>query len=281
MKAKMGIRVHQFLSFSKIFNSINLAPKAHKTKYLFFPGCSLLAYEPQITGWILDHLQEKLDMEVGSILKCCGKPTKNLGMDKTFKRRFDQLKKEIEGTGAEYIVVTCQSCLEIFEKHWNKNVISLWELFPKLGLPKNSEGKGKESKVVFNIHDSCSGREKKEVHDGIRWILKELGYNVEELENSREKTVCCGAGSLSVHGNYEVSQKIMKRRAEESTTGHMISYCSACRESLEIGGADSIHILELIFGDVYSTESMNKRNISVLKRWMNRFKSKVELKKRR
>jgi Fe-S oxidoreductase len=281
MNAKTSIKMHQYLGFSKIFNTINSAPNGNKIKYIFFPGCSLPSYSPEIVGEVMDHLQDRLNMEVGSMLKCCGKPTKNLGMEEKFTDRFSQVKKEIDDIGAEVIIVTCQSCLEIFERYGNKKVISLWELLPEIGLPKGKIGIGKESDITFNIHDSCSGKDKKSVHEGIRWILNELGYKTEELKNSGGNTICCGLAGLPMHGDYEVSKKMMKKRAGESTTGHVVSYCAACRESMETGGVDSLHILDLVFGETYKNEEIENRNIGVLKQWVNRLKSKIELNKRK
>jgi Fe-S oxidoreductase len=297
MKAKDAIKMHQILGFSKIFNTVNPAPKGNKNKYVFFPGCSLPSYNPAVVGKVLDHLQERLGMEVGSMLKCCGKPTLKMeagsslkccgkptqSIDKKgkFTDRFSQVEKELDNIGAEIIIVTCQSCLEIFERHGKRKVISLWELLPEIGLPTDKVGIGDGSDVIFNIHDSCSGRDKKNVHEGIRWILKELGYKTEELRKSRENTMCCGLSGLTVHGDYDISKKIMKKRAGESTTGHMISYCAACRESMETGGVDSLHILDLVFGDTYKKDGIENRNMGILKQWDNRFKSKIEFDKRK
>ena len=81
--------------------------------------------------------------------------------------------------------------------------------------------------------------------------------------------------------NPEVADKVMRRRAEETTTGHMISYCAACRQSMESGGADSLHILDLTFGGKYGSKEKQERNMGAAKQWINRFKSKMELNKRK
>lgn len=281
MNVKMSIKIHQFLGFSKIFNTLNSAPDGNKTKYIFFPGCSLPSYNPVIVGKTLDHLQERLGMEVGSMLKCCGKPTKNLGMEEKFAERFSQVEKELDSIGAEVVIVACQSCLEVFECYGKRKVISLWELFPEIGIPEDKRGIGARSDLIFNIHDSCYARNKTTIHKGTRWILKELGYNTEELKNSKEKTICCGLSGLAVHGDHKISKKLMKKRAGESTEGHMVSYCAACRESMETGGVDSLHILDLVFGDTYKGNGIQDRNIGIMRQWINRFNSRIELNKRK
>lgn len=162
-----------------------------------------------------------------------------------------------------------------------QNVVSLWELLPEIGLPESQIGVGKNSDVKFNIHDSCSIRKQTKIHDGIRWIMKELGYEVEELENSREKTRCCGFGGMIVPAVPEIAKKVMDRRAAETTTGHMVTYCAACRESMEKGQTDALHIVDLIFGDKYEKSKATKRNMGPAKQWLTRYKSKMELNKRK
>lgn len=281
MKGHKAIEVHQYLGYSKMFNTTNSAPQGKKTKYVFFPGCSLPSYNSEAVGNILDHLQNKLDGEVGSLLKCCGKPPKALGQEKVFKERFKSVQEELDKVEAEYVIVACQSCYGIFKTYSNQKVLSLWELLPEIGLPKTQVGVGKNSDVIFNIHDSCSIRKETQIHDGIRWIMNELGYNVEELENTRENARCCGFGGMIVPAVPDVAKRVMERRADETTTGHMVTYCAACRESMEKGDADALHIVDLIFGDKYMKSQAKKRNAGPVKQWMTRYKSKMELNKRK
>ena len=65
LKGHSVIDVHQFLGYSKVFNTTNPAPNGKKTKYVFFPGCSLPSYNPTAVGKALEHLQDKLDVEIG------------------------------------------------------------------------------------------------------------------------------------------------------------------------------------------------------------------------
>lgn len=281
MKGHRAIDVHQYLGYSKMFNSTNKAPNGKKTKYLFFPGCSLPSYNSLAVGKILDHLQERLNGEVGSLLKCCGKPPKALGQDDLFKERFASVQQELNKVGAEKIIVACQSCYGVFKEYAKQEVISLWELLPKIGLPKDAVKIGENSDIVFNIHDSCPTRYEKGIQDGIRWLMNEMGYKVEELENSREKTRCCGFGGMVAPAVPDVAKKVMERRAAESTTGHMVTYCAACREAMERGKVDALHIVDLIFGEKYTKDKVKKRNTGPLKQWRTRYKSKIELNKRK
>lgn len=282
MKGHNAIEMHQYLGYSNFFNTANKAPKGKKTKKVFIPGCSLPSYNPKAVGNILEFLQEKYDGEVGSILKCCGKPTKAIGQVDKFKERYATVQKAIDEVGAEEIIVACQSCYGMFtENSPNQTVRSLWEIMPEIGMPEHAKGIGKGSDVVFGIHDSCSTRYNQDIQNGIRWILNQMEYKTEEPEHTGENTKCCGFGGMVVPANPEVAKKVREKRVSEYTTDHIVSYCAACRESMEAAGKDSVHILDLVFGERYTEASTAKRNQNPVIQWANRFKSKLELNKRK
>ncbi|WP_018249569.1 (Fe-S)-binding protein [Orenia marismortui] len=250
-----------------------------KTKRVFIPGCSLPSYNPDAVKKTLEFLQEKLP-GTGAILKCCGKPTKALGQVDKFKERYAGFQAEIDKLGAEEIIVACQSCYLTMSANSPQKVTSLWSLLPEIGLPEESVGIGKDSDITFAIHDSCSTRDRKDIHDGIRWIIKELGYNSEEPPHTRETTMCCGFGGMVVPANPELAQRVMNKRTSEVESDYMVTYCAACRESMVKGGKKAVHILDLIFGGPWNSKSEFPDNpSSPLTGWVNRYKSKRNIKK--
>ncbi len=277
MKGHGVIDMHQALGFSKAFNTTVAAPEG-VTKRVFIPGCSLPSHNPQAVGKIFSHLQDRLG-NTGAILKCCGKPTKALGQASQFKERYAELQAEIDKLGADEIIVACQSCfLTMSQYSPNQTVKSLWEIMPEIGMPEGTVGKGGESPLTFAIHDSCSTRDKTEIHDGIRWILDELGYQTEEPPHTRETTRCCGFGGMVVPANPELAGRVMSRRTAEVQSDSMVTYCAACRESMVKGGKQSAHILDLVFEPVKtgSGDFVGTPNGPVGP-WMNRYKAKQAL----
>lgn len=246
-----------------------------RTKRVFIPGCSLPSYSPVLVEKTLEYLKEKLP-GTGSILKCCGKPTKALGQVSKFKERYGQLQAEIDKLGAEEIIVACQSCFITMSQYSpNQKVTSLWALLPKIGLPERARGIGKNSDIVFAIHDSCPTRDRQDIHDGIRWIINQLGYKVEEPPHTKENTRCCGFCGMVVPANPELALRVMKRRTSEVGSDYMVTYCAACRESMIKGGKKAVHILDLIFGGPWTSKSeFPGVPGSPITSWANRYKSK-------
>ncbi len=279
MKGHNVIYAHQKAGFSRTFNTTVASPDGETTR-VFIPGCSLPSHNPEAVGQIYGHLQDKLG-NTGAILKCCGKPTKALGQTDLFKERYAQLQREIDKLGATEIIVACQSCfLNMSAYSPNQTVKSLWEILPEIGLPEKAYDVGKQSDLTFAIHDSCSTRDRTGIHDGIRWIMNEMGYQTEEPPHTRETARCCGFGGMIVPANPELAGRVMSRRTSEVESDHMVTYCAACRESMVKGGKQAAHILDLVFGE---TRTDNSEFVGVtkgpLQSYGNRFKAKKALEK--
>ncbi len=244
-------------------------------RYGFMPGCSLSSYNPEEVGKTTEYLKSVFP-KFSAIQKCCGKPTKAVGQYDLFKERFHGLQDDMDEVGIENIIVACQNCYLTFKETSPTPVTSLWALWPKIGLPKELIGKAKDSDLVFTIHDSCPARNEQELQDGIRWILEQLGYKVQESKCSREKTRCCGFGGMVVPANPTVAEKVMKKRVATLDLPNVVVYCAACRSSLLKGGAHAWHILDLIWGPVVMEGDASPMDVlsSPIKSWINRYKAK-------
>ncbi len=241
----------------------------------FMPGCSLPSYSPENIEKTIAYLRGVYP-ELSVVQKCCGKPTKSLGQVDLLQERFGSLIADIKDCKVDEMLVACQNCYNMLRESDAFTTISLWERMPQIGLPQEVRGKATNSDVVFSIHDSCPVRDNHAIHDGIRWIMQELGYKTAEPERTRDKARCCGFGGMIVPVNPELAKKVMGRRVQEMPTQHVVVYCAACRSSMLMGGAKAWHILDLIWGPVVSQSSQPPENVlaSPVKAWVNRYKSK-------
>ena len=246
----------------------------------FMGGCALANYNPQLVVKTAEYLKTVYP-DLSVVQKCCGKPTKAIGQYDKFHERFDGLTADLEYLQVDEIIVACQSCYKTMKENPNIKVTSLWEVLPQIGLPKEVLGKGKGSKIVFSMHDSCSVRPYHAIHDGIRWIMDELGYQYEEPEKTKGTTRCCGFGGMVVPANPDVAKEVMKRRVSDFPTENVLTYCAACRQSMLLGGAKAWHILDLVWGDIVNNQ--DEPPIDTLSQpitaWVNRYKTKLGLNK--
>jgi len=246
----------------------------------FLPGCALSSYSPENVSKTIEYLKTKYP-DLSVIQKCCGKPTKAIGQEQLFTERFEGLVEDIKYCQAKEVIIACQSCMKVLHECPDYKTTSLWELLPEIGLPREVAGKAKGSKVVFSVQDSCSVRDNTGIHEGIRWILTELGYEYEEAERTCATTRCCGFGGMVGPANPDVALRVMKRRVEDFKTPYIVTYCAACRQSMLKAGGKAWHILDLVFGEVINEDTEPPEDVlaSPIKAWKNRYRSKVLIKK--
>ena len=231
-------------------------------KYVFIPGCTVPASLPGEVEKVVYHLEEALGEEVSTILRCCGRPTEMICETDVFNERYSRVQKEIEDIGAETIITICPSCFKTYNTYSGKNMITYWEIMEQtIGIPKSQINIGASSDVVFSIHDPCVTRNMPTHHESIRWILKQLGYKYEEMNFNKTNTRCCGVGGMLSCVDTELFNQFNARRTADAKSDNILTYCGSCRGSMENGGKDAIHILELIFRDKpYMKSDAHKRS---------------------
>ncbi|MBP2024372.1 Fe-S oxidoreductase [Clostridium punense] len=270
LKGHETIHMHQKFSFSPLFTGI--VKESDKVERLFMPGCSLSAYNYELVLKVYEYIKDKIP-GTGLLLGCCGRPTKDLGESDEFKKKYSNLDNMIKNSGAKEIITACQSCLKVVGEESPEYVVkSLWTVLRDLGVPEGAKGIGSESDLEFSIKDSCASMRNIELQDSIRSIMDELGYKVKE---QKEKNVsCCGTGGMIHTVNTDLSKKIMLDSAMKCDTDYIVTYCGGCRNSMVQGGKHSLHILDLVFKDIWTSKSSMPTAVGSLKSWMNRFQVK-------
>lgn len=236
------------LIYSKYAQSLYKGdPPGHeKVDYLFYPGCQLSASYPEYVEKSYLYLLSRIKEGVGIMLGCCGAPADWAGRMDLMEQNVDRLKKVWEEMGKPTFIMACSSCCSIFEKYLPEiPFMSLWEIFDQYGLPETApKGEGH----ILNVHDACSTRNYPKIHESLRNIAKQLGYEIHELKYTKEKTKCCGYGGLVYYANSEQTEDFVKDRINESGDDYLV-YCAMCKDLFVEGGKRTFHILDLIFGE--------------------------------
>lgn len=264
-----SVEFHQKFSFSNIFTS-NIQELQSDT--IFFPGCALISYSPELVQNTYDYLRQ-ISPGMGYYNKCCGKPTRFMGNEDRFQKYYSKLDYEFKLKNVKKIITGCQNCyMTIDDNSRDIEVISLWEFLADNGIPENKKNMGKNIDYEFTLHDPCPTRDVDKIHDSVREILNQMDISIKEMEFNRGKTLCCGSGGMVPITQNHIAKGHMKRRANAASTNHIITYCQECVESMRRGGKCSYHILDLLFNDEF--EKIQQDNQTTLTKWKNRYSRK-------
>ncbi|MDT2738015.1 (Fe-S)-binding protein [Enterococcus pseudoavium] len=244
-------------------------------KYGFMAGCALSSSSPKHVAQIIDYLKVFYP-DLAVIQGCCGKPTRMIGQEELFQTRFGKLTQQVRTAEIDELIVACQGCIKTMTLQNQFPTSSLWVKMAELGLPKAVIGKGKSSDVVFSIQDSCPTKEVTEIHQAVRYLLEELGYQVAKNRLSGKNTLCCGMGGMCGVSNPALAKNFAQKRVQDFKTDHIVTYCASCTSAMIHGGGNAWHLLDLIFDDVvYQEDTTTTHPLNnPIEAWKNRYQSK-------
>jgi Fe-S oxidoreductase len=248
-----ALRDMQF-SNSEKFAFARHQPGTQASSYVFFPGCQLSASAPEQVEKTYAYLREKLD-GVGLMLRCCGAPADWAGRADLFQNARSELSAQLAEMGNPRVILACSSCYQIFKANFPEvEIVSLWELFDQLGLPEHTRPAGVKE---ISIHDPCTTRYESQIQDSVRRLAGRLGYTVNELPLTREKTTCCSYGGLMWLANPGLAGEVVENRIAASPDDYL-TYCAMCRDFFAAHGKRTFHLLDLIFDEAPESRAARK-----------------------
>ena len=228
---------------------------------LFFPGCSLATYAPELTRAAHAWLQSQ-GMVVGITDLCCGIPLASLGLES----RKDQLQRyllsKLRTAGASRIVTVCANCHANFTGNLEDiEIVSLYRLLREAGV----RVPGTQS---LTVHDSCADRENGKFAADVRALLGD--HPLLEMEHSGRDTICCGAGGIVPLVDMDLCLSRTRRRVDEferSEASCMVTSCMACSRRLSalVQNGQVRHCLELVFNQQIQYEKIARNQEAMWK----------------
>lgn len=210
---------------------------------LFFPGCTLASYSPELTRAVLDWLN-KNEAKTGFTDLCCGKPLDSIGLTQEADRYLDRLRTLIKKTGAKKIITSCPNCETTLKCHLHGiEICSIFPILEASGIRLSGD-----EKVTF--HDSCPDRYNNSNPAAVRQLLS--GFTQKEMASHGKNAICCGSGGIVSMIDPELCQeRAALRMAEFSDTGAdvCLTSCMACSLRLaRVAQPGQVrHCLEYVF----------------------------------
>lgn len=252
-------------------------PGTQKSAYLYFPSCQLSATAPAEVLESYRALCGTLSGGVGILLGCCGVPAFWSGRDALFRNTLDTIRQQWQSMGKPEVITACCTCQSVFNDHLPEIVVKpLWQILEATSLIDSVCRTESSSVRPISVVDPCVSRRDPETQNGVRRILGELGFTLEELSLHGEKAECCGYGGLVFNANPKLDNAIVARRAAESDKDYL-AYCAMCRDKFVSAGKRTAHLIELLFPSVAGNDPWARGWISWSDRRLNRQRVKQEL----
>ena len=97
----------------------------------------------------------------------------------------------------------------------------------------------------ISLHDACPVREKLQVHQAVRNLLKKMNIDVVETKFCGTNSICCGDNFYPKLPIEKVHEKT-KARADSMPCKEVCVYCVSCIKSMYIGGKTPRHLIDLL-----------------------------------
>lgn len=123
--------------------------------------------------------------------------------------------------------------------------------------------------MIVQKQDSCSFRQKPQVHTAVRSLLKKMNIKVTEAKYHGTASICCGDNFYPALPVKRVNE-LQKNRASQMPCEDVAVYCASCIKSMYIGGKKPHHMVDLVLGE--TTEP----NISQTDSWHEQLSAYIE-----
>ncbi len=218
--------------------------KDSKTKAVFFTGCSVNYFYPEIGFDLIEVLREnKVDVLIPNTQQCCGIAMFVHGDVETIKTLARANLDAAENSGAKSIITVCGSCGSAWRheypeilskdpeysekaKKWAERVFDISDFL--LNKLEYREPQGEVNRKV-TYHDSCHLKKTMRVFKEPRALIGKVPGVV--LQEMTKPDACCGSGGSYVLTHYETSKSIGSRKISDiNNTGadEVLTGCPAC-----------------------------------------------------
>lgn len=210
---------------------------------LYYPGC--------LTKFVLKDIEENYkkilkELKIEFVMLrdeefCCGSPVINAGYEKEYKELVEKNRGMLKKYGIGRIITNCPACYKMLKENYPETKVEhatqvIWNNIKKLKLKSFNED--------ITYHDSCHLGRHSGIYEEPRYILEASGFNIIELKNNRENSMCCGGGGGLRTNAPNTSKKIAKMLMEEVKTKKVITACPLCYAQLK-EDSGSKEVLEL------------------------------------
>jgi len=245
-------RPNNTMSIYRELNNITYADchPNEKLPVAFFPGCTMLTYGSELTRKLYYVLKQRYE-QLTLLPDCCGLPLCQLGLRSKGNNFAANLKEKMQSLEIRELILTCPNCYYRLRGVLADTAIQLKTIYEVLAANKAVTGLAQEAGLKVTVHDSCPDRKERIFAEQVRKALAQKGYELKEMANCKESTLCCGSGGHISHFRPELAQEMTRARvaqAKETGADILAAYCLACVLNFATvqDGVKTQHVLNLL-----------------------------------
>ncbi|HEX9908344.1 MAG TPA: hydrogenase iron-sulfur subunit [Thermoplasmata archaeon] len=184
--------------------------------------------------------------------KCCGHDLNWTGDDDNFQKLMEYNIDLIKKSGAKKVVFTCPECYRTFNSDY-QDLMGDFEFelihisdYVKLLLESGDlkiEG-AKKPTFTFSYHDSCRMGRHSGIYDSPRDLAKAFsGSKFVEMENTRDKAMCCGVSAWANCNAYAKRMQIDRIvEAKKAGADRLLMFCPKCQIHMQCAIQDKVPV---------------------------------------
>jgi Fe-S oxidoreductase len=168
---------------------------------------------------------------------CCGDPARRLGDEELFVSLAKKNLKTLREHNVNRIITLCPHCFNTLKNEYPRIVTESVHRFEVIHASQYVMGLIEKGLItpeltlskVVTLHDPCYLGRGNDIYEPLRGIINSIpGAEIKELERSREKGFCCGAGGGGMWLHERLGKRINIIRSEEIVERGIDMVCTAC-----------------------------------------------------
>jgi Fe-S oxidoreductase len=140
------------------------------------------------------------------------------------------------------IITNCPGCYHTLKYEYQLDVCHTTQVLSKKILTSRSK-LDRDAKLPITYHDPCHLGRYSDIYEEPRRLLDQAGWQVVEMPDNREMSLCCGAGG-GVKSNYpDLANAIAQARLAQVNNGRLCTACPLCYAHFKENAGD-VQVME-------------------------------------